>query len=224
MAPLIVAARCESFAAVESALAHGADTVELDVHATQEGSLVVRHDFLLPDGALVPHLPLAELRARGVEAPLLVDVLTAYRKRCRFELDLKISTLLHLEGVLNAVRRVGIAPDVEVTSGHVALLPHVRRLHPRLRTGMFFYPFPDWMPPVLWQQHVVDYLTLADAQVAHLHAALLTPAFAARLRAAGFLVHGSNLNTEADLRLGLAAVIDQFSTLDVPLAARLRAL
>jgi glycerophosphoryl diester phosphodiesterase len=70
------------------------------------------------------------------------------------------------------------------------------------------------------QQYIYDWVTLADIDVAHLHLSLLSADFVTRLHDARHLVHGSNLNTEADMQKAISLGIDQFSTdkLDMALA------
>jgi glycerophosphoryl diester phosphodiesterase len=57
-----------------------ADGVELDVHATADGAIVVFHDPVLPDGRWIRDLPAASVRhqqlANGEPIPLLEEVLT----------------------------------------------------------------------------------------------------------------------------------------------------
>jgi hypothetical protein len=103
-----------------------------------------------------------------------------------------------------------------LTSTHIPLLFHAKQIKPGIRTGMFFNPFPDWMEPRLWQQHIIDWLTLTNAKVAHLHISLLDETFVSRLKSSGFLVHGSNLNTAQEIKQ--ANMLDQFSTDQLELA------
>jgi hypothetical protein len=79
-------------------------------------------------------------------------------------------------------------------------------------TGMFFNQIPEWMRPELGQEHILDWMALSNTQVAHVHSSLLEKELVARLREGGFLVHGSNLNTEDEIEKGLRLGIDQFST------------
>ena len=61
-------------AAMERAMALGADGVELDVHRTADDELVVRHDARSPAGVLCD-LTLAQIRAALPEVPTLTEVL-----------------------------------------------------------------------------------------------------------------------------------------------------
>lgn len=213
--------------AFEGAIVKGASAIELDVHLSKDGELVVHHDYYLgrtSDGrGYIGDFTLAELRAldvgswfsaefAGEKIPTLAEVLELGMGRIHFEIDMKGSSALFLERLIDEITRRELVDQVELTSAHVPLLFHVRRSEPRLRMGMFFYPLPDWMEPELGQKHILDWMTLAESQVAHLDTTLIADDLVARLKEHGFLVHGSNLNTEEEIEKGLALGIDQFST------------
>ena len=61
--------------AFSRALALGADGVELDVHRTGDGELVVHHDAAAPELGVLAQLPLSEIRARRPDIPTLEEVL-----------------------------------------------------------------------------------------------------------------------------------------------------
>jgi glycerophosphoryl diester phosphodiesterase len=86
--PYVIAHRGASGHAVENSLEAfrkadelRADGVELDVHATGDGALVVFHDRELPGGEVIRELPVARVRehrlANGERVPLLSEVLSA---------------------------------------------------------------------------------------------------------------------------------------------------
>lgn len=86
--PLVIAHRGASGHATENSLEAfraaerlGADGVELDVHATSDGTIVVFHDPDLPGGELIRETPLARIRehrlANGEKIPELAEVLAA---------------------------------------------------------------------------------------------------------------------------------------------------
>jgi len=242
--PLIVA-RCgdlqnapeSTLPAFEGAIARGADVIEFDVHLTTDGELVVHHDYYLGrtddgSGHIGDHT-LAELRAldagswfdarfAGEKIPTLSQVLALGKCKIRFEIDMRTPTLAFLSRLIDEIVRFGVVEDVELTSAHVPLLFHVKRIDPKLRTGIFFRPLPDWMQPALGQQHVIDWMVLTDAQVAHLPSSLIEEAFVQRLHGSGFLVHGSNLNTAEEIEQGLVSGCDQFSTDRLALALSIR--
>jgi glycerophosphoryl diester phosphodiesterase len=86
--PLIIAHRGASGHAVENSIEAfrkadelRADGVELDVHATVDGAIVVFHDSCLPGGERISETPAARVRehrlANGEPMPLLSDALAA---------------------------------------------------------------------------------------------------------------------------------------------------
>ena len=86
--PYIIAHRGASGHAVENSLEAfrkadelRADGVELDVHASADGAIVVFHDAELPGGESIRKLPVARIRehrlANGEQVPLLSEVLAA---------------------------------------------------------------------------------------------------------------------------------------------------
>ena len=245
MAKPLIVARCgdqqnapeSTLPAFESAIAKGADTIELDVAMTKDGELVVHHDYRLGrtdnGSGYIGDYTLAELKGldaggwfdtkfAGERIPTLNEVLTLGKGSIRFEIDMRTPTLPFLKRLIDEVVRFGVVDDVELTSSHVPLLLHVKRINPRLRTGVFFRPLPDWMEPALGQQHAIGWMVLTDAQVAHLPSSLIEEVFMQRLHENNFLVHGSNLNNEEEIRRAVILGIDQFSTdrLDMALSIR----
>jgi glycerophosphoryl diester phosphodiesterase len=245
MTETLIVARCgdlrcapeNTIAAFESAIAKGADTIEFDVHLTKDVRLIVHHDYYLgrtDDGSgFIGDYTLVELRAMdagdwfgegfaGVQMPTLDEVLDLGKGKVRFEIDMRTPTKLLITRLVEAIARFDVADDVELTSSHVPLLFQVKRVDPSLRTGVFFSARPDWMTPMLEQQHVIGWMRLMEAQVAHLPPSLIDDAFVYRLHESGFLVHGSNLNDGEDMRRAIRLGVNQFSTdkLDVALKVR----
>src|SRR5688500_8475668 len=89
-----------SLPAFEAALDAGADAIELDVHATRDGTIVVHHDPLLPAavdspiaGRAIASIALADLDnfeiAPGVGLPTLEEVLQAIGARAAVYIEIK---------------------------------------------------------------------------------------------------------------------------------------
>jgi len=221
MTKAVVVARCgdsqcapeSTRPAFESAIDKGADVVEFDVHLTKDGELVVHHDYYLgrtDDGSgYIGDFTLAELQA--LDAGAWFGEAFAGTRIMRF-----------LKRLIGTIIRFDVARDVELTSSHIPLLFQVKRIDAKLRTGVFFSPRPDWMTPVLGQQHVVGWMRLMEARTAHLPMSWIDGAFVRRLHESGFLVHGSNLNDEQDMRQAVSLGVDQFSTDRLDLALRVR--
>jgi glycerophosphoryl diester phosphodiesterase len=71
----------------------GAGAIELDVHATRDGIVVVHHDATLRDGRAIADLWLEETRrvvlADGSPIPILEEVLDLAGDRCRLYVEVK---------------------------------------------------------------------------------------------------------------------------------------
>ena len=244
MRPLVIArtgdvenAPENTLPAFESAIARGADGVELDVHPTLDGKLVVHHFYNLgttDDGeGLVCEHTLVDLKAldsggwfderfAGEPKPTLAEVFELCKGKLRLEVHLHGSSLDFLRQVVAEVERFGLVEEVELTTVHYPLLPHVKRLNPALRCGTFYHEPPGWKPVRLAQRHILDWASLLRTTHVHLDVSLLTTDFVNRLHRGGFIVHGSNLDTNEKIERGLSAGVDQFSTGRLSLALELR--
>jgi len=223
--------------AFESAIARGAHGVELDVHLTADGELIVHHFYGLgatDDGTrLVCEHTLAELKAldsgawfnerfAGEPKPTLCEVFQMCKGRVGLEIDMKDTTTGFLRQVIDVVDRFELTDDVELTSPHSPLLPEVKRLNPHLRTGAFFYRPPEWMPIRLAHRYILDWARLLEIDVVHLNLALIRPDFVHELHQRGLIVHGSNLDSEDEIERGLSLGVDQLSTGHLGMALQLR--
>jgi glycerophosphoryl diester phosphodiesterase len=144
-----------TLAAFEAALTAGADALELDVHATADGELVVLHDATLDrttsGSGPVGSFTLAEVRALDAGAkfepapgevayvwdgvprvPTLAEVLARF-PGVPVNIDLKVEGLEEL--ALRVVREARAAEWVLLTSEHDASVERVRRLAPHVATG-----------------------------------------------------------------------------------------
>ncbi len=117
-------ARENTLASFALALAAGADGIELDVHATADGIVVVHHDAEIdggvPIGALC-HADLRERRSGGEHIPTLRDVCALVKGRAELFVEIKGDGIEHL-----------VAAALEAYSGAVAIhsfdLALIRRL------------------------------------------------------------------------------------------------
>ncbi len=223
--------------AFESAIAKGADGVELDVHLTADHELVVHHFYSLgatDDGeGLVCEHTLAELKAldsggwfdeqfAGEPKPTLAEVLELCQGRTRLEVHLHDPSIGFLRQVIDEIEQFDLVDTSELTTAHYPLLHHARRLNPQLRSGTFYSEPPAWMPVRLAQRHILDWASLLGTTHVHLDIVLLDSDFVGRLQRRGFIVHGSNLDTAEAIERGLDVGVDQFSTGRLEAALRLR--
>lgn len=223
--------------AFESAISKGADGIELDVHYTADKELVVHHFFNLgytDNGrGIVCEQTLSELKSLdagswfgkqfyGVTKPTLSEVLEYCKGKIRFEIDMKDSSLEFLQRVIQEIEKFNLDNEVELTTAHYPLLVQAKKINPQIRTGTFFYEPPEWMPIRIAQKHIVDWAELLELNVVHLNIVLMDPDFIVNLQQRGFIVYGSNLDTEEQIQKGLELGVNSFSTGRLELATRLR--
>ena len=189
--------------AFERAISRGADGIELDVHLSADGELVVHHFYNLGTSdngkGLISEHTLAELKAldsgswfdtrfAGEPKPTLSEVFELCKNRTRLEVDLKDSSVGFLNKVIREIERFALGDDVELTTEHYPLLPQAKKISSKLRTGTFFYEPPDWMPVRLAQKHIFDWVNLLEVTIVHVNIALITADFVDKLHRSGFIV------------------------------------
>jgi glycerophosphoryl diester phosphodiesterase len=240
--PIVIAHRGASRVAPENTMAAfrraldlGADGIELDVHETSDGELVVVHDFTLArttgaqgfvhehDAAFIRRLDAGswfDLTYTRERVPLLSEVFEL--PNCEFEVELKGCTAAFVDMVVRMVVERDLLDRVEFTSAHPFVIARVKAREPDARIGLFSRPRPDWMPVALHERLVEGDATLGRFDVVHLLGGLLQHRYVRRLHDAGFLVHAPDVNTQDQIELALEAGVDRLSTDDVALALALR--
>jgi len=170
LVPLIIAHRGDSahrpentLASFESALAVGADLIELDVQRTRDGHVVVLHDGTLDrttnGTGKVFEMTLAEVRAVSAgypdrfgtkyseeRVPTLADALKLLRGRARVMIEIKKESVAAtdtddgIEALLVAeVRQARMANDVVFISFERRALARCRDRAPEIQRGHLFY-------------------------------------------------------------------------------------
>lgn len=222
--------------AFELAVAEGADGIELDVHLTVDGRLVVRHDstVTLPHGstALIRDLTLHQLRGvdvGGVDVgnpafgtariPELADV---------FELLAPTNLVLNVEvkngpmlypgiedAVIAAHRASGMAERLVYSSFNHLTLVALREREPSVSIAP------------LYEEALVDpwaYALHMGADAAHpYYLTLGLPGMIEGFAFAGVAVRAWTVNAEADMRALIGAGIDTIVTDDATAALKVRA-
>lgn len=123
-----------------------ADGIELDVHATSDGGLVVHHDAELPGCGHIGRLTLAEARQvrirNGEPLPLLSEVLELVGDR---EVWIEVKTLPEEhDGKLLAVMDAGPTPDrYAVHSFDHRIVRRLGETRPDLRRGILLSAYLD---------------------------------------------------------------------------------
>jgi len=186
-----------SVAAFRSAVAMGADGVELDVRFAGSSALVVHHDHALPDGRLV-----ADLRP-GDGPEDLCDLAAALAACGDLEVNIELKSDAPGEGValVAPVLEAAVAwgGRVIISSFDPDTIDEVRRLAPELPTGQL----------TAWPDRALDELVpwvAARGHVAwHPHHLLVDEASMALARAAGLAVNTWTVD-DPDRILALSAL------------------
>jgi glycerophosphoryl diester phosphodiesterase len=135
-------ARENTLDAFAAARAQGADGVELDVHRTRDGALVVHHDAAAEGFGVLARHDLAEIRAALPVVPTLPEVLD----ECAGMLvNVEVKNSPHdadfdpgegaAEAVVELLGERGWQDDVLVSSFHLPTVDRVHTLEPRIATG-----------------------------------------------------------------------------------------
>jgi glycerophosphoryl diester phosphodiesterase len=130
-----------TMASFEAALAIGVDAIELDVHMSRDGHLVVIHDQNLgrtTNGeGLVHEQTLVELRAldAGQRIPTFEEVLVRIGQHVPLQVEIKGATDGVTEATIAMLRAHGQLDRSMITSFHLDRLPLVRSLAPSVQIG-----------------------------------------------------------------------------------------
>lgn len=158
------------------ALDAGADGIELDVHATADGTVVVHHDDQVPGGAMIHALAWDEVRrvevAPGVGVPTLREVVELVADQAVLFVELKGSGIERL--VAAELARVP-RDSVAVHSFDAEMIARLGVHAPALRTGVLIdqdvVSVRDLLARTramdLWPEHA-----LVDEQLIHVTRAL----------------------------------------------------
>lgn len=142
-------ARENTLRSFDLALEAGADGLELDVHATADGVVVVHHDPALPDGHLIVAGTLAELRAHeppvGELVPTLAELCAFVRGRAELFVEVKGAGIEH--AVLAVLESYDGASAVH--SFDHALVARIHAIDDTRRVGILFDSLPESLPALL---------------------------------------------------------------------------
>jgi len=207
-----------TLAAFRKAIALGIDALEMDLHVTRDGAVVVIHDETLDrttDGrGNIADLTLEEVKRRdaggkfgpafrGERIPTLREVIELVKTsgNTRIRLDLEIKFGEGQEGqpedfeerVLEVLRQTSFIERVNVISFHHPSLVKMRALEPTIRTGLLAGGRQPPQDPVgLVRRYQADYYSPGFR--------LVTAAAVAALHHAGIPIVPWTINEEAEMR------------------------
>lgn len=224
-----------SLTAFRGALALGVDSLELDVHLTRDGEVVVLHDPTLERtttgrGAVreLAGAELAGITVKGTTEPLprLGDVLALLKPS-------RAGLLLEIKVGVNRARYAGIEEKVLAPLGAAGLLARttimafewdalerLRALSPAVRlTGLLS---PRGAERIGGVRAAVERLRAIGANDLGIERTLLSPETVAAARAAGLTIGVWTVNDPEELRRTLAVGVDYVTTDRPDLALKLR--
>ncbi|MFI2642392.1 glycerophosphodiester phosphodiesterase [Streptomyces sp. NPDC018610] len=193
-----------SFVAAQQA---GLDVIELDLHLSKDGALVVMHDAEVDrttDGSgAIADKTLAELRAldagHGERVPVFEEVLDAVRT----PLQAEIKDVAAAQALAEVMHRRDLLSRVEVLSFHDEAITEITRLVPGVRTALVADHYGT---------EVVGRATAAGAGALVLNIRRLTLEIVEQARAADLRIIGWVVNTLDHLRLVRALELDGATT------------
>lgn len=193
-----------SFVAAQQA---GLDVIELDLHLSKDGALVVMHDSDVDrttDGTgAIADKTLEELRAldagRGERVPVFEEVLDAVKA----PLQAEIKDVQAARALAEVMLDRDLVPRVEVSSFHDEAVAEIARLVPGVRTALVGSRFGT---------DIVDRAVEVGAATVCLNIRRLTLEVVEQARKADLRVIGWVVNTQDDLRLVRALQLDGATT------------
>jgi glycerophosphoryl diester phosphodiesterase len=193
-----------SFVAAQQA---GLDVIELDLHLSKDGALVVMHDEEVDrttDGTgPIAEKTLAELRAldagRGEHVPVFEEVLDAVKA----PLQAEIKDVAAARALAEVMHKRDLVSRVEVSSFHDEAVAEIARLVPGVRTALIGSRYGT---------DIVDRAVAAGAATVCLNIRRLTLEVVEHARKADLRIIGWVVNTQDHLRLVRALQLDGATT------------
>ncbi|WEV24232.1 glycerophosphodiester phosphodiesterase family protein [Streptomyces sp. 71268] len=185
----------------------GLDVIELDLHLSKDGALVVMHDAEVDrttDGSgRIRDLTLAELReldaGQGERVPVFEEVVDAVKAPIQAE----IKDAAAARALADVLTERGLTDRVEVISFHDEAVAEMATLLPGVRTGLVASRYG---------LDVIDRALAAEAGLLALNIRRLTLELVDRAHAAGLRVTAWTVNTPEHLKVAHGMDLDGVTT------------
>lgn len=205
-----------TLAAFQKGLDLGADMLELDIHMSKDGELVVVHDATLERttngvGYIKNH-SLKELKQfdaskrfdayRGERIPLLQEVFDLAKKRATFAIEIKNCPILYPEiekKLVRLIERNDLVNDALVIAFYHPSLKEIKDLNPDIQTG------------ILYAAGLIEPWKVAEtvgANALHPHYAYTMPEMIKEAQKREYLVHPWTINALLDIEQWLEYGVD----------------
>jgi len=215
-----------TLAAFEKAIQLGVDVIEIDVHATRDGQIVVLHDATVDrttDGTgFVAEQSFEEVRRvdagswfaaefTGERVPLLEEVLDLARHRALVLIEIKADFIT--ERILQVIESTVAAEHVVLQSFNPAIVERVKLLAPALPTALLIGQLPTTPSRVRARRLVQQVLQVGANALASWHATL-TPPFLEEMRKRGVAVWAWTVDEDIVMRdlamMGVQGIITNY--------------
>ncbi len=213
--PLVIAHRGASGHEVENSLAAfraagelGADAVELDIHSTADGALVVHHGETIEERHIA-HCTLEELRRHplpnGEPIPVLQEALPVIVPRMIAFVELKSVAAQYEESVFEVIERCASPEKVALHSFDHRVIHRMGERRPHIRRGVILASYP---------MHPIRCLEDADASILWQERRFADEALVASLHAAGMRLFVWTVNDPTEIgrmaRLGVDGICSDY--------------
>lgn len=220
--PLVIAHRGASayraentLAAYELAVEQDADMIEIDLHATREGQIVIAHDAELErigGAGEIGDASFEQVRqldaGRGQKVPTLDEVLDAFGDRIPFNLEIKCEARGPYPGLeaatLDAVRKRGLLERTLFSCFDDRVLRRLRELEPEARLAV--------LVSIRAPQRMLERAAEVAAEAVNPFLTLATPEFVAEAHDRGLAVYPYTADERAWQQRLLEAGVDGMFT------------
>jgi glycerophosphoryl diester phosphodiesterase len=206
--------------AYELALEQRADMIEIDLHTTRDGAIVVTHDAELAGlggKGEVAEASLAEVRALdagdGLRVPIFDEVLDGFGGRIPFNLELKSGNGERRyagmeQAALAAVVGRGLLASSVFSSFHDSVLQELRRLSAAARIGVLVSP----REPREQLERTLERARSVDAEAINPHFVLVDEALVWAAHNEGLAVYVYTVDAEPEMERLLDLGVDGIFT------------
>jgi glycerophosphoryl diester phosphodiesterase len=208
--PLVIAHRGASgerpentLGAYALAIEQRADMIEIDLHRTRDGAIVIAHDERLaglPNGREIAESTLAEVRAvdagGGERVPTLDEVLDGFAARIPFNLEVKRGVAAEYTGIeaetLAALADRGLGSSILFSSFEDGSLARLRAASAQARIGVLV----SGRAPERW----LDRCAAVGAEAVHFWKGLASAQAVSEAHRAGLAVYVYTVDDPAEMR------------------------
>ena len=209
--PLVIAHRGASgerpentLAAYALAVEQRADMIEIDLHRTRDGAIVIAHDECLaglPNRREIAESTLAEVRAVdagvGERVPTLDEVLDGFAARIPFNLEIKRGLAQEYAGIevetLSALAARGLGATILFSSFEDGVLGRLRAASAQARIGVLV----SGRAPERW----LDRCAAVGAEAVHFSKVLASAQAVSEAHRAGLAVYVYTVDDPAEMRI-----------------------